>query len=175
MLAHVPTWVYGLFALLLALGLLFTRARAVHPVVPTLMAVGFGCYSLYGVISSFGAAPTTIAPWTIGMAVSAFLGRPYFGPRELSRVAGSPKVLVPGSWLPMALMMGIFSIKFFVGVVRGAHLPIGTEAWFAPAVCLTLGLLCGGFTARGLNVRRYVQESAKRAETLSVTPEASAG
>ena len=44
MLAHVPTWVYGLFALLLALGLLFTRPRAVHPVVPSLMAVGFGCY-----------------------------------------------------------------------------------------------------------------------------------
>lgn len=30
MLAHVPTWVYGLFALLLAMGLLFTRAGAVH-------------------------------------------------------------------------------------------------------------------------------------------------
>lgn len=175
MLAHVPTWVYGLFALLLALGLLFTRARAVHPVVPTLMAMGFGCYSLYGVISSFGASPATVASWATGMAVSAFLVRPHFGPRELSLVPGSPKILVPGSWLPLALMMGIFAVKFFVGVVRGARLPVGTEVWFAPAVCLTLGLLSGGFTARGLNVRRYVQESAKRDETHSATPHGSAG
>lgn len=170
MLAHVPTWVYGLFALLLALGLLFTRARAVHPVVPTLMAVGFGCYSLYGVISSFGAAPTTVASWAIGMAVSAFLGRPYFGPRELSRVAGSPKVLVPGSWLPLALMMGIYAVKFFVGVVRGARLPIGTEEWFGPGVCLVLGLLSGGFTARGLNVRRYVRATAAEVKALAAAP-----
>jgi hypothetical protein len=170
MLAHVPTWVYGLFALLLALGLLFTRPRAVHPVVPSLMAVGFGCYSLYGVISSFGASLTNILPWAIGMAVSAFLGRPYFGPKELSRVAGSPKVLVPGSWLPLALMMGIFAVKFFVGVVRGAHLAVGTEAWFAPAVCLVLGLLSGGFTTRGLNVRRYVQATAAGVKPLVTTP-----
>lgn len=169
MLAHVPTWVYGLFALLLALGLLFTRARAVHPAVPSLMAVGFGCYSLYGVISSFGASPTTVAPWAIGMAISAFLGRPYFGPKELSRVAGSPKVLVPGSWFPLTLMMGIFAVKFFVGVVRGAHLPIGSEDWFAPAVCLVLGLLSGGFTARGLNVRRYVRATAPNGRPLPAT------
>ena len=167
MLAHVPTWVYGLFALLLALGLLLTRARAVHPVAPSLMAVGFGCYSLYGVLGSFGASPTHVAPWAIGMAVSAFLARPFFGPRGLSRVAGSPKVLIPGSWSPLALMMGIFAVKFSVGIVRGAHLPIGSEGWFAPAVCLVLGLLSGGFTARGLNVRHFAQATASEAEPLA--------
>lgn len=171
MLAHIPTWVYGLFALLLALGLLFTRPRAVHPVVPTLMAVGFGCYSLYGVVSSFGASLTNVLPWAVGMAVSAFIGRPYFGPNELSRMPGSPKVLVPGSWLPLTLMMGIFAVKFFVGVVRGARLPVGTEVWFAPVVCLVLGLLSGGFTARGLNVRRYVQAAASEVHTFTPTSE----
>lgn len=170
MLAHVPTWVYGLFALLLALGLLFTRPRAVHPVVPSLMAVGFGCYSFYGVISSFGASAINILPWAIGMAVSAFLGRPYLGPNELCRVEGSPKVLVPGSWLPLALIMGIFAVKFFVGVVHGARLPVGTEAWFAPTACLFLGLLSGGFTARGLNVLRYVQATAAGVKSLAATP-----
>ena len=80
MLAHVPPWVYSLFALLLALGLLFTRPRAVHPAVPSLMAAGFGCYSLYGVISPFGTSLSTVLPLTAGMAVSAFLGRPLFAP-----------------------------------------------------------------------------------------------
>lgn len=160
MLSHVPTWVYGLFALLLALGLSFTRPRAVHPVAPMLMAVGFGGYSLYGVISAFGASPTGIAAWAMGMAVSAFLARPCFGPKGLSRVAGSPRVLVPGSWWPLALIMGIFAVKFSVGVVRGAHWPIGSDELFAPSVCLVLGLLSGGFTARGLNIRRHVQATS---------------
>lgn len=170
MLAHVPTWVYGLFVLLLAVGLLFTRPRAVHPVVPSLMAVGFGFYSLYGVISSFGASLLHLFPWATGMVVSVFLGRSFFGPRGLSRVAGSPKVLVPGSWLPLALIMGIFAVKFIVGFVSGAHLPIGTEGWFAPAVNLVLGLLSGGFTARGLNVRRYVHATAAEVKHLATTP-----
>lgn len=167
MLSHVPGWVYGLFALLLALGLLFTRPRAVHPVVPSLMAVGFGCYSLYGVISSFSASPAHVLSWAMGMAVSAFAGRPYLGPRGMSRVAGSSKVRVPGSWWPLALMMGIFAVKFFVGVVRGAGLPVGTALWFAPAVCLVLGALSGGFTARGLNVRRYAHASPSQAAPVA--------
>jgi hypothetical protein len=169
MLAHVPTWVYGVFAMLLALGLLFTRPRSMHPAVPSLMAAGFGCYSLYGVISSFGASPSNLVAWAIGMGLGTALSRPFVGPNGLSRVAGSTKVLVLGSWVPLVLMMGIFAVKFFVGVVRGAHLPAGSHVWFAPTVCLILGLFSGAFAARGLNVRRFVQATSH--ETRADAPQ----
>jgi hypothetical protein len=174
MLSHVPTWVFAVLALLLAMGILFSRPRVVHPVAPSLMAVGFACYSLYGVISSFGASAANMLPWALGMAASAFLGKPYVGPDEVNRVPGSRKVLVPGSWLPLALMMGIFAVKFFVGVVNGARMPVGTQAWFAPAVSVALGLLSGGFTARALNVRRYAQAAANESRPFSAAREKSA-
>jgi len=160
MLARVPSWVFGVFALLLALGILLSRPRTVHPIAPSLVAAGFVFYSLYGVVSSFGASPASILPWAAGLLASVFLGKPYFGPSGMTRISGTSKVLVPGSWLPLGLMMGIFLTKFLVGFVQGARLPVGTQVWFAPAVCCVLGSLSGGFTSRALNVRRYVQETA---------------
>lgn len=160
MLSHVPTWVYGVFVLLLALGLLFTRGRAVHPVATSLTALGFGGYSLYGVVGSFGASSAHILPWAVGMSLSAFPGRSCFGPSGLARATNSPRVLVPGSAWPLALMMGIFAVKFLAGVARATHWPVGTHAAFAPTACLLLGLLSGGFTARALEVRRFVKATA---------------
>ncbi|WP_374673235.1 DUF6622 family protein [Ideonella sp.] len=157
MLSHVPAWVYGVLLALLALGLLFSRPRAVRPVVPALTALGFGAYSLYGVISSFGASPGSLVPWALGLVASMVGSRPWVGPVGMSRVPGSSRVLVPGSWLPLALMMGIFALKFFVGIVHGARLPLGALAGFGPAVSLVLGLCSGVFMARALNVRRFVQ------------------
>ena len=160
MLAHVPPWVFGVFVLLLALGILLSRPRAVHPVAPVLMAAGFIAYSLYGVISSFDLSPASVLPWAAGALASVFLGGRLFGPSGMTRVTGTGKILVPGSWVPLALMMGIFLAKFVVGFVRGAHLPVGTQAWFAPAVCAALGCLSGGFTTRALNVRRFARSPA---------------
>jgi hypothetical protein len=159
MLAHIPIWVYGVLALLVAFGIFLSRPRTVHPITPALIAAGFVLYSLYGVVSSFGAAIDNILSWVGGLFASVLLVRPYFGPKEMSRVSGTSKVLIPGSWLPLVLIMGIFLTKFMVGFVNGARLPIGTQVWFAPLVCCVLGVFSGGFTSRAINVRRYALNS----------------
>lgn len=163
MLAHIPTWVFGLFALLLALGIFLSLPRAVNPTALTLAAVGVVSYSLYGVITSFGASALNILPWAAGLIGSVTLGKRIFGPRKMTRIAGSSKVFVPGSWLPLVLIMGIFLTKFLVGFVYGARLAVGTQAWFAPVVSAVLGSFSGGFTARALNIRRYAQQTASDA------------
>jgi hypothetical protein len=66
-------------------------------------------------------------------------------------------VLVPGSSLPLVLMVCIFAAKFVVGFVAGAHLEVGHSAWFAPAIGLALGLLSGAFVVRALAVLRVAR------------------
>ena len=163
MLAHIPPWVFGIFALLVALGVLLSRPRAVLPIAPLLVAAGFMAYSLWGVISSFDASLANIFPWAAGLLASVLLGKQLFGPRGMTRVSGTRKILVPGSWLPLALMMGIFLVKFIVGFVRGAHLPLEMQGWFAPAVCFALGCFSGGFTTRAINVHRFAKAAANNA------------
>ena len=163
MLSHIPTWVFGVFALLLVLGIWLSRPRAVSPIAPVALAVGFPIYSLYGVVSAFEAAAATILPWVAALLLSALLGQRIFGPRNLARVPGTAKVQVPGSWLPLGLMMGIFLAKFVVGFVQGADLPVGHQAWFAPAVCFALGALSGGFVSRAVTIRRFVNAATSDA------------
>ena len=160
MLAHVPTWVFIVFALLVALGIWQSRPRVVSPMAPTVLAVAFPLYSLYGVISSFGAAFAILLPWVAGLLSSILVGQRVFGPRNLARIPDSTKVRIPGSWMPFALMMGIFLAKFAVGFVQGARLPVGQQVWFAPAVCFSLGALSGGFASRAVTVRRFLRSES---------------
>lgn len=156
MIAHIPGWVFAVFVLLLALGVWMSRPRAFSPSGAVVMAVVFPIYSLYGVISSFGIAAVPVVSWTAALLVSILLGEPVFGPAKLARVSGTAKAQVPGSWLPLGLMMGIFVVKFAIGSVRGSHSPVGGQAWFAPAVCFALGALSGGFVSRALTIRRFL-------------------
>lgn len=163
MLAHIPTWVFLVFALLVALGVWQSRPRVVSPIAPVVLAVAFPLYSLYGVVSSFGAAVSTLLPWIAGLALSILAGQRVFGPRDLARIPGSTRVRIPGSWMPFALMMGIFLAKFAVGFVQGARLPVGQQAWFAPAICLFLGALSGGFASRAVTVRSFLRAATSGA------------
>jgi len=56
-LSNTPTWVFGLFPGLLALGLLQTRTRRVGRVPAFTLPVGMTALSLAGIQSSFGLAP----------------------------------------------------------------------------------------------------------------------
>jgi hypothetical protein len=156
MIAHIPAWVFAVFALLLALGVWMSRPRAFSPIGTVVMAVVFPIYSLYGVISSFGIAAVPVFSWAAALLVSILLGRRVFGPADLARVSGTTRVQVPGSWLPLGLMMGIFVVKFAIGFVHGSHSPVGGQAWFAPAVCFALGAFSGGFVSRALTIRRFL-------------------
>lgn len=163
MLANVPAWVFGVFALLLALGIWMSRPRAVSPIAPVVLAIAFPIYSFYGVLASFGMAIATVLPWGGALLLSVLLGKRVFGPRNLAREPGTAKVQVPGSWLPLGLMMGIFLARFAMGFVQGAQLPLGHQAWFAPTVCFVLGALSGGFASRAITTLLFLRRAARDA------------
>ena len=159
MLTHIPLWVFAVLAVLLGLGYLQSRTRQVNPAVLRFVALGFLCYSLWGVVGSSGPGWLSLAPWFLGLAVALLGTRPSFWAQGMSLVSNSRRVLVPGSWLPLGFMLGIFGVKFALGFAAGAGAPVTSGSPAAAASALALGLLSGLFAARA----RAVVSVAKQA------------
>ena len=147
-LQHTPTWVFGVFALLLALGsrqLLPSRAGLVRL---TVVAVAMAGWSAYGLVGAFGSTPAIWGIWAVaaGAMLTWTLQRPlpagvHF---DRARMAFS----LPGSAAPLALMMGIFFTKYAVGVQLALHPQLAHRAGFAVAVSMLFGAFAGLFLGR---------------------------
>ena len=177
MLWKIPVWVFFVFAALVFAGYRQTRTRQVPPAMVVGLALAMFGLSLYGVIAAFGAKAAPLCAWALGIATSVTLGRNLFGPRGLVLVSSS-RVEVPGSGLPLTLMMSLFGAKFALGLATALGAPIVADPWFAAAASGAFGLLSGAFTARALVVQRFVRDAgAARLEAAQsgVMPSARAG
>lgn len=152
MIAKIPVWVVAVFLALLFLGHRQSRSRLVAPGLVAGLALALSGLSLYGVLAAFGAHALPLLAWGLGVTASVALGGRLFGPHGLERVSG--RVRIPGSWLPLGLMMGIFAGKFVLGFAQGVGSPVLGEPWFGASASLVFGLLSGGFVARALAVLR---------------------
>lgn len=164
MFSQVPVWVPIVFVMLLALGLRQARARTVSVRSLAVLPVVMACFSLYGIVSTFGLAPLSLLAWGIGMAVAIlFMARVFAGSAvkpmatngAVSNEPGSgERIEIPGSWLPLALFMGLFATKFILGFAMAAHAALVGQIGFIIAASIVLGLLSGSFGGRSLGLRR---------------------
>ena len=150
-MSNVPVWVWVLLVALVALGLIQTRTRQMSTARAFLLPLGLTVLSLSGVVSNFGAKLTPLCAWLIA-TVAALLAAKAFGAwRGASWSAATSRFKVPGSWLPLVLILSIFVVKFYVGVNVAMHPELRTDTQFALIVCLIYGVFSGVFLARGLN------------------------
>lgn len=145
-LTHTPRWVFVVFVALLALGYYQSRDRTVSRGRLLLLPAAMLGLSLFSVTSSFGLAWLPLLTWALGVGSVAVLGTQKLQSSAKTGPAGS--ILVKGSWWPLALMMAIFFIKYAIGYALARKLTIALQPWFVGAVCVSLGLLSGGFVAR---------------------------
>jgi len=157
-LQHTPTWVFGVFLLLLALGsrqLLPSRAGLRRLTIVAAAMVG---WSGYGAINAFGDTPAAWGMWLVAAAtmVTWTLQRPVpAGVRfDRERMAFA----LPGSAVPLALMMGIFFTKFAVGVQLALHPDLVHRAGFAVAASMIFGAFAGLFLGRTLRLWRLAMQ-----------------
>jgi hypothetical protein len=161
MLAKIPVWVFVVLVVLIALGLRQARTRQVPPAVLNATAVALLGLSLAGVGGAFGWHALPLLCWAAGYGLTLAAGPRRLGPHGLA-MAGA-RVTIPGSWLPLALMLGIFAVKFLLGMATGLGLPIVHAAGFIAGVSGVLGLFSGAFGARAWTVHRFVRRHAARA------------
>ncbi|MFT3816912.1 MAG: hypothetical protein QM750_04680 [Rubrivivax sp.] len=154
--SNIPVWVFAVLALLIALGLRQARPRLMAPT----LALGIGSlmvvFSLWGLWSAFGSAPAMLLCWALGLGATVAAGRRWLAPRGMV-LADDARVLVPGSWLPLALMMGIFGLKFALGYGAATGHPVTAHSLAGAAVAALLGLFSGSFFARAQAVHRFAR------------------
>jgi len=142
MTASIPAWVPVLFVALAFLGYRLSLPRTVRPGKLLLIALAMFAWSLYGLLGSFGPAPLALALWVLGYGLALSLGVQYFSAQGPTTVGD--RVHMPGSWVPLGLLMGIFSVKFVLGAAMAMRSPMLHDLAFIAGISLLLGLLSGG-------------------------------
>ncbi len=150
-ISRTPIWVWVLLAGLVALGWTQTRTRQITVVRATVLPIVMMALSLFGVLSTFGANALPLSTWFAALVVSAFGAKALGAWRGVSWSAATSRFEVPGSWLPMAIILSIFLVKFYVGVNVAMQPALKVDAQFSIIVCLIYGVFSGLFLARGLN------------------------
>jgi hypothetical protein len=159
-LQHTPVWVWGLFTAVIALGLSQTRDREVTLLRITILPLVLIALSMSGVLSAFGHAPLPLGGWASGVGAALVFGRQFVAVRGARWLAESGRLYVPGSWLPLVLIVGLFCIKYVAGASLTMHPALATDATFAGLCSLAYGSFSGLFLARTLSLRRLATRGA---------------
>ncbi len=147
-IAHTPVHVWMLLAFLAWRGIAASRDSEVTlrrlAVLPTVMLVlslqdmhgRFGLVGLPAILWLAGAAAGACAAWRITPAALP------------GSVPGT--ALQRGSWLPLTLMLVIFTTKYTVAVLCVVHPAMAGDAAFAGTVCTLYGIFNGLLAGRAL-------------------------
>jgi len=158
-ISRTPTWVWLLLAALVILGLTQTRTRQMTLVRATVLPLVMMGLSLFGALSTFGFKPLPLGVWLIALAASALAAKAFGVWRGASWSAGTARFEVPGSWLPMLIILSIFVVKFYVGVNVAMQPELKSNTQFSLLVCLIYGVFSGLFLARALNFWALLKRS----------------
>lgn len=151
-LQRTPTWVFGLFALLVVFGLLQRRTRRISLARVTILPLVLIGLSLSGLWGTFGGNAFAIAAWIAAVLAALLLNRAAKWPRKVSYEPATRSFLVEGSWAPLAVMMIIFFTRYTVTVTLAMHPELAATLWLPVAVSFAYGLMSGAFLARAARI-----------------------
>jgi hypothetical protein len=159
-LRNAPLWAWGVLAALLVLVLALARDRKVSSRLILLLPACMIPLSLYGVVASFGVTLSALSAWAIGLGAALALNELLFlGPRGVRYDAGDGRFEVPGSWVPLVLMLTILGTRFVLTAATAMDPSLVGAGTFIAGVSAILGFCSGLFLSRALralNVRRGV-------------------
>ena len=154
---QTPTWVWSLLAGLLLLGVsqLRTQSPTLRRVV--ILPVAMFGLALYGLVSAFsgsGQFGAVLVVWLLAYlaAMAAVVQLP--APQGASYDVARGRIQVPGSAVPMALILSIFLTKYIVGVELAMQPAQAADPVFALTVALLYGAFSGIFAGRALRLLR---------------------
>lgn len=140
----VPYWVFAI------LGLAQTRPASASRARVLVMPLVIAALSLSAIVQLFGASLAALAGWLVGLALP-IARRELIGFSAQASFSASREVfLIPGSWLPLALLMGLFALRFFASASLARNPALAQRLPFAALIGLGLGLFAGALVARNL-------------------------
>ncbi len=154
-LMNAPLWVWPLLVALIGVGVLQMRTRQVSRtrllVVPFVLLV-VSAFSIHG---SFQGHVMVLIAWLCGVLLALGLNLLIVKSPGEARYHHEEQVFsVPGSIMPLILILIIFSTRFVVGTTKVMAPALATSFIFEESVGLILGLASGLLLSRALVVLR---------------------
>jgi hypothetical protein len=156
-LQNTPKWVFGLFAALLALGLSQIRTREVSLMRMTLLPVIMTGLSLWGTLSAFRNSSQftgVMMVWALGALLMLALLASRDPQAGAAWHADTSSFHIPGSWVPLLLILGIFLTKYIVGVDLAMQPALAQDGTYSLIVGGLYGVFSGVFFGRSARLWR---------------------
>ena len=165
-ITHTPIWVWAVFVLLLWFG--FKQSLPSSPGLKriTLIPLAMLCLSIYGVISVFGSAGALLLAWGSSLVLAATLIAQRPVQQGTHYNSWTQRFGLPGSWVPLLLMMGIFMTKYGVGITAAMRPDLLHSATFSYSICAVYGVCSGVFAGRALRLWGLVWSQANSTGNL---------
>lgn len=152
-----PRWVAVLLGFLIYLGLSASRTRRLPALQLAAVPLAMTALALWGVLSAFGDSDRLLiwlAVWLVGYALALAATWSQRAPEGTRYDAASRRFELPGSWVPMALILAVFLMKYGVGVQLAMEPTLAQHTGFAFTITAIYGALSGIFATRTLRVLR---------------------
>ena len=159
---NTPFWVWSLLTALIALGSSQLFARRASPLRVCIMPVAMAALAIYGLVTAFADTHqgfSTATAWLVATVSSTALAlwlRPA-APAGSRFDALSQTFELPGSVVPLLMILGIFLTQYIVGVELALQPSQAQDPSFALAVASLYGVFNGLFAARLIRMWRLAR------------------
>ena len=165
-ITNTPRWVWALLAALLWLGLSQALPRSASLKRITIMPVAMTGLSLYGTVTAFGAEPQLLLLWLAAASLMLVLLMQRSVPEATRYDPATRRFALPGSWVPLMLILGLFVTKYVVGAASAMQPALAREAGFSVGFAMLYGAFSGVFLARAARLWRLALQLESLPRTI---------
>ena len=158
-LEHTPVWVWIVLGALILLGLQQSRTRDVSIARATILPVIMIVLSLSGVVGAFGHVPLALVAWAAGVGLSLTFAGSAVAVRGASRSTRPGHLRIPGSFIPVVLIIAVFITRYTAGVALAINPSLAANTAVAVTLSLVYGVFSGLFWSRAQSLRAVVQNA----------------
>jgi hypothetical protein len=156
-----PAWVWGLLAALVWLGAAQLRDRNASLARVSILPVVMTGLSVWGVTGAFGKSPMfgyVMLTWMLVAAIAFAAIGMTSAPKGTTYDAGTRTYFLPGSWVPLAMIVGIFLTRYVVNVDVAMNPTLTRDGQYTIVVAAMYGLFTGAFLGRAARLWRLAAE-----------------
>jgi sterol desaturase/sphingolipid hydroxylase (fatty acid hydroxylase superfamily) len=146
--SHTPAWVFVVFAVLIAIGARQMQPRIVSRRRLIVLPLVVAAYSLYGVLMASHGSPLALTMWLVAVLVAFLLT--YMSAPSGAAPETASTVRVPGSWVPMVVIVGLFTARYAYNVMLAMHPEVSHSVSFMTLFSAVFGFLGGLLLSRSV-------------------------
>lgn len=160
--ANTPFWVYGLFFYLVYVGYRASNTRIIALKKIFIIPLILTSMSVHTLIDAFDIGFLEVGAWSGAITVGAVLGWLEVYRQHIHIRVDKMKhlILVPGSWMSLALILAIFGTKYYFGYELSTDPELADQSSFEYAMLSVSGFCSGLSIGRVIcYVRKYMKSA----------------